>query len=128
MEAAAEASDSKTSLERKRLFIYRAFLVLAIINNSFLAVYCLALGGGSFFAEAPAWSVTALGLLGSVTALFSVAGLLWKKWGIYAMTIAGVSAAVVAALAQLYPAAVTFVVGTAFLLLIARHQWRRLTW
>jgi hypothetical protein len=118
----------EAKLERKRLLIYRAFLVLAIINNTFLAVYCLALGGGSFFAEAPRWAVTTIGLCGVVTVLFSVAGLGWRKWGIYGMTTAGISAAAVAAVAKLFPAAGTFVVGTVFLLLIARHQWRRLVW
>lgn len=120
------AENPNTALDRKRIFIYKAFLVLAIINNSLLAAYCLIFGGGSFFSKAPSWAVLTLGALGAVTVLCSIAALAWKKLGIYGMTAAGASAAIVAAVIKLFPASITFVIGTVFLLLIARHQWSRL--
>lgn len=119
-------ADPAEVLAQKRLMVYKAFLVLTLINNGFLALYCLAFGGGSFFAKAPAWSALTIGVLGGLTVLFSVAALMWKKWGIYGITGAGITAAVVSGIVQLLPAMTLFIVGTGFLLLIARHQWSRL--
>jgi hypothetical protein len=119
-------TNPKEVLERRRLFIYKAFLLLAILNNGFLAGYCLIARGGGLFAQAPHWAPLAIGGLAAITVMFAIAALAWKKWGIYGMTVAGVAAAAVAGAVKLIPAAIIFVVGTAFLLLIARHQWSRL--
>jgi len=119
-------TNPKAALERRRLFIYKAFLLLAILNNGFLAGYCMLVRGGGLFAHVPHWAALTIGGLAAVTVMFAIAALAWQKWGIYGMTAAGVAAAGVAAAVKLIPAAIIFAVGTAVLLLIARHQWQRL--
>jgi hypothetical protein len=126
MSTTAAETNPATALERKRVLIYKAFLLITIVNNLLIATYCLAFGGGTHLAQAPAWSVVTLGVLGLLTALFSVAALAWRRWGIYGIVWAGVAAALVAAAVKLFAAMAAFIVGTAFLLLIARHQWSHL--
>jgi hypothetical protein len=125
-QSAPAQSTHLDAVARKRLFAYRAFLSLAMFNNGLLAVYCLGYGGGAAFPGAPAAAVTALGVLGVITVVCSVAALAWKTWGLIGITLAGIAATGVAGAVQAFPAMAMFIVGTAMLLLIARHQWSRL--
>ena len=125
----AHLADTSDKLAIKRLKVFKLFLYLTIINNALLGVYCLGFEGGSAFAKvaAPSWAAPTLGLLGVATVLSALFALQWKRWGVVGIFACGVLAVAVSVGVKLFVAASFFALGTIFWVLIARHQWSKLT-
>ncbi|MBW2526718.1 MAG: hypothetical protein JRI23_21220 [Deltaproteobacteria bacterium] len=125
----AHLADAPDKLAVKRLKVFKLFLYLTILNNALLGLYCLGFQGGSTFAAvaAPSWAAPALGLLGVATVLSAALALQWKRWGAVGIFACGVLAVALSIGVQLFVAASFFAMGTLFWVLIARHQWSKLT-
>ena len=125
----AHLADHPDKLAQKRLRVFKIFLYATIFNNALLGLYCLGFEGGSTFAavSAPSWAAPSLGLLGVATVLSALFALQWKRWGAIGIFACGALAVVLALGIKLFVAASFFLVGTVFWVLIARHQWARLS-
>ena len=118
----ASAADSR---EKRRLVVIKIFFSLAILNNAYIAYSCLLAGGGKLLAGAPAWALWFIGALAVLTIAGAVAGLFWRKIGVYTVVAAGIGATGVSSAIPNLVWAAMFAVGTGFMCLLAHHLWHR---
>jgi len=111
--------------EKLRTVVLKVFLTVAIFNNLYIAVACFAQGGGRLLAGAPALAASVIGAMAILTILGAGLALLWRKLGVYAVLAAGGGATAAALAATLWAQAGLFLVGTAFMGLLAHHLWHR---
>jgi hypothetical protein len=117
-----ETVDSK---EKRRLIVIKIFLAMAIFNNLYIAFACFMLNGGRFLEHAPQLTLWVVGAAAVLTVFGAVGALFWRKAGVMAVIAAGTIAAISALVATLWFHAGMFLMGTAFMALLAYHLWHR---
>lgn len=124
-ESAGKTVETQSKLEKIRAVIWKAFLVLAIINHSILAILCLGYNGKLFLVDPAHWAALTIGTCSALTVISCFIIWFWKKWAVYLAVLVNVAAGVVGFVSGQTKAGVLLIVGILILMSLLRHQWHK---
>jgi hypothetical protein len=118
-------NETSSKLERIRAVIWRAFLVLAIVNHSVLTILCLGYNGKYFLVNPLPWAAIVIGICSALTVISCFIIWFWKKWAVYVAVIVNVTAGIVGFVSGQTKAGVLLIVGILILISLLRHHWHK---
>ena len=118
-------TEAPSKLESIRAVIWRAFLVLAIINHSILAILYLGYNGKYFLVNPLPWAASIIGICSALTVILCFTIWFWKKWAVYVAVLVNVAAGIVGLVSGQTKAGVLLIVGILILISLLRHHWHK---
>jgi hypothetical protein len=122
-EDTGKTNEMQSKLEKIRAVIWKAFLVLAIINHSAIAILCLEYNGKYFLVNPSQCAALTIGICSALTVISCFIIWFWKKWAVYVAVVVNVVAGIVGIVSGQTKAGVLLIVGILILISLLRHQW-----